>query len=36
MTAQGALTLKGAQAKLEGSAQAEVKGGSLCSVTGGL
>ncbi len=36
VTAQGALTLKGAQAKLEGSAQAEVKGGSLCSVTGGL
>jgi uncharacterized protein involved in type VI secretion and phage assembly len=36
VTAQGALTLKGAQAKLEGSAQAELKGGAMCTVSGGL
>jgi phage protein D len=33
VTAQGTLNLKGAQTTLEGSAQTQVKGGSMCSVS---
>lgn len=36
VTAQGSLTLSGAQTKLEGTARTEVKGGSLCAVSAGM